>query len=163
LFRAALVDHYPFAAFSLLPGRMDLLLGGVLIARLRQEIDLSRYLGALRVIPLVAFALLFCAMAYSTDRFFVIFSPALTSIARGAYILAIVTGAPEAARFRSPVLRYLGRISYALYLVHQPVAGVLHGLLLDAEPDIGGVAPLAVTLLSIAVSIGLAAASWQWI
>ena len=159
LFRAAVVDHHVVAAFVLLPARMDLLLGGVLIARLRQELDLSRYLPALRAVPTAA--LLICAGIYANERLFIIFSPALISIAAGALILAMVEGAPEGALFRAPLLRSVGRVSYALYLLHQPVAGVLHGLILDAKPDIGGVAPLAITLLSIAVSIGLAAASWR--
>jgi peptidoglycan/LPS O-acetylase OafA/YrhL len=161
-FRAITIGQ-PLAAFSLLPGRMDLLLGGVLIAHVRRNVDMSRYIAYLRIVPLVFLLLLFCVDLYSNDVFFVIFSPALASIAIGAYIMAIVQGAPEAARFRSPVLRYIGRISYALYLVHQPVSGVLHGLILDARPDIGGIAPLAVTILSVLVSIGLAAASWRWI
>ena len=161
LFRAAVIEPHVVAAVVLLPARMDLLLGGVLIARLRQEIDLARYLPALRAIPIVA--LLICASLYPNGHLFIIFSPALVSIAAGAFILAIVQGVPEGARFRAPLLRYLGQISYALYLVHEPVAGVLHGLIRDATPDINGVAPMAVTLLSIAVSIGLAAASWKWI
>ena len=162
VFRAAVVDHNVIAAAVLLPARMDLLLGGVLIARLRQEIDLARFLPALRFIPLVG--LVMCLTLYSSQHLFDIFSPTLVSIAAGAFILAIAEGAPDGARLlRAPLLRYFGRISYTFYLIHIPVAGVLHGLILDAKPDIGGIAPMAVTLLSIAVSIGLAAASWRWI
>jgi peptidoglycan/LPS O-acetylase OafA/YrhL len=161
LFRAAVVGDHVAAAFVLLPARMDLLLGGVLIARVRQEIDLSRYLPALRALPPAA--MLICAGIYTNQRLFIVFSPALVSIAGGAFILGMIGGAPDGALLRAPLLRFVGRISYALYLVHQPVAGVLHGLILDARPDIRGIAPLTVTLLSIAVSIGLATASWRWI
>lgn len=163
VFRAAVVDHNVIAAVVLLPARMDLLLGGVLIARLRQEVDLSRYLPALRVIPLAALLTCLSFYLYSSQHLIDIFSPALVSIGGGALILAFAEGAPEGARFRAPLLRYFGRISYAFYLIHIPVASVLHGLILDARPDIGGIAPTAVTLLSIAVSIGLATASWRWI
>lgn len=162
VFRALYIGH-PLAAFSLLPGRMDLLLGGVFIAHLQRDIDMSRYLRALRIAPTVAILLLFCLTLHSNDLWFVIFSPTMTSIAAGSYILAIVHGAPEGARYRSPLLQYFGRISYALYLVHQPISGVLHGLLLDAQPDIGGFAPLAVTILSVLSSIAVATASWRWI
>jgi peptidoglycan/LPS O-acetylase OafA/YrhL len=161
VFRAAVVQDNVVAAFVLLPARMDLLLGGVLIARLRQEVDLSRFLGVLRIIPPIA--LMLCGTLYAAEGLFIIFSPALVSIAGGAFILALAQGAPEGARLRMPLLRYFGRISYTFYLVHIPVAGMLHGLILDARPDINGVAPVAVTVLSIAVSIGLAAASWTWI
>jgi peptidoglycan/LPS O-acetylase OafA/YrhL len=53
----------------------------------------------------------------------------------------------------------LWRDSYCLYLVHQPIAGLLHGLLLNRTPDIGS-AVFAITLLAMAISIAVAAGSW---
>jgi peptidoglycan/LPS O-acetylase OafA/YrhL len=92
-----------------------------------------------------------------------IFGPTLASVGIAAFLLAILLGAPEGTRYRSPVLRYFGQISYALYLVHQPISGLLHGLLLDGAPDIGTSAQWAVTLLSVLVSIAVAATSWHWL
>jgi peptidoglycan/LPS O-acetylase OafA/YrhL len=64
---------------------------------------------------------------------------------------------------RANWLRWFGRISYCLYLVHQPVNGLLHGLLLNETPGIGTAAAVAVTLFAAALSIGIAAASWYWL
>jgi peptidoglycan/LPS O-acetylase OafA/YrhL len=78
-------------------------------------------------------------------------------------MLAVMLGAPEGKRYRSPVLRYFGQISYALYLVHQPISGLLHGVLLDSTPDVGTLPQLGVTVLAFAVSVAVAAASWTWL
>jgi peptidoglycan/LPS O-acetylase OafA/YrhL len=161
--RFALHGTNPLAALSLLPCRMDLLLSGVMIALLNRSFDLSRYLTFLRVAPLIALLVLVALVAISPFTFFLVFGGTLASIAIACFLLAIIHGAPEAARFRSPVLRYFGQISYALYLVHQPISGLLHGLLLNSVPDIGTPAQVGVTLASVAISIGVAAASWKWL
>ena len=160
VFRAAICDGQPLAAFSLLPGRMDLLLGGVLAAYVNRRFDVARHVVTMRIVPLAATVVLFGALLLSPYRFFLVFSPTLASIGVACFLLAIVHGAPEGLRFRSPGIQYFGRISYALYLVHQPISGVLHGILLDGTPDIGTPLQIAVTLLSTLVSIGVAAASW---
>src|SRR5262249_18967588 len=67
IFRAAISVAHPLAAFSLLPGRMDLLLAGVMAAYAERTFDLSRYLTWLRAIPLAAMALLVFAVTLSHD------------------------------------------------------------------------------------------------
>jgi peptidoglycan/LPS O-acetylase OafA/YrhL len=79
------------------------------------------------------------------------------------FILLITNGSREAARFQSRTLRFFGQISYGLYLIHQPVAGVLHGLILGGYPDIGNVAELAVTIAAFAISVAIASASWRYL
>lgn len=161
--RFALHDANALATLSLLPCRMDLLLGGVTIALLNRKFDLSRHLMFFRVAPLIAMVFLVALVTISPFTFFLLFGGSLASIAIACFLLAIIHGAPEAARFRSPVLRYFGQISYALYLVHQPISGLLHGLLLNSVPDIGTPAQIGVTLASAAISVGVAAASWKWL
>jgi peptidoglycan/LPS O-acetylase OafA/YrhL len=96
-------------------------------------------------------------------RLFLLFSDSLASVAIACFLLAIIHGAPEGVRYRSPILRSFGQISYALYLIHQPISGLLHGLLLGSVPDIGTPAQIGVTFLSVAMSIGVAVASWKWL
>lgn len=80
----------------------------------------------------------------------------LVALAGAAYLAAIVREAPEAARFKSPTLGLLGRLSYSIYLLHMPILGLLHGVLLGARPDIASPGQIMVTVLALAVTIGFA-------
>lgn len=154
--------NHEAAAEVLLPCRADLLLAGVLVALLHGKFDLGRYLLAFRLTPivmLVATSALKFAYGFSA---FLFFGPAFLSIAIASFVLAILNGAPEGIRLRNPALCWFGQISYGLYLVHQPISGLLHGVLLNGVPDIGSPAQIGVTLLAVAVSVGVAAASWRW-
>lgn len=159
--------HEPYAALTPLPARMDLLLSGVLAAMLNARTDLSRHLQTLRMIPLVSVLLLLVLAALArfggAEGALTVLNPTLLGIGVSAFLLALVNGAPEGRRYQASTLQFFGAISYALYLVHQPVSGLLHGLLLDGPPDTETPAQIAVTVLAFACSIGLAAASWRWL
>jgi peptidoglycan/LPS O-acetylase OafA/YrhL len=162
IFRIAYIDSNVTAAWVTLPARMDLLLTGVMLVMIYRQYDLSRHLMAIRIIPLVAAVTLAIISNMISERMLLITCGSISSIGIACFILGIFYGSPEGVRYRGQVLRWFGQISYCLYLVHQPVSGVLHGLLLDAVPDFNTPASFAVTLLSIGVSIGIAAASWRW-
>jgi peptidoglycan/LPS O-acetylase OafA/YrhL len=159
-------DDTGLAALTLLPGRLDLLLCGVLAAHVAQSSSLRRPRAddLVRAVPLLcamALLLLLLVQPLISIDMLKLFGPTLIGIGTASFILAIVRGAPEGARFRSATLRFFGTISYALYLFHQPVAGLMHGLILDASPDIGSIPELAVTFCAFAVSVGLAWLSWR--
>jgi peptidoglycan/LPS O-acetylase OafA/YrhL len=146
----------------LLTDRMDALLMGVLAAYAIRNPAWSKWLTcnnrrALKALTLVAIALI--PLAISLDVFD-IFGWTATAGAFTGLILLIVDGSQEAARFRSPVLCWFGTISYCLYLIHQPIAGILHGLILGSHPDLETLAQAGVSVLAIAVSVGIAALSW---
>lgn len=149
------------ATLVLLPTRADVLLCGVLaaLAITAPWLDWTRLDGPLRLAtPL----LLICAGAaklLSPDGLdlFKIVGPTLVSLACAAFLLSLVRGAPEAERFRSPVLRFFGETSYAVYLTHVPILGLMHGVLLGAKPDVATAAQWGVTLLALPVTV---AAGW---
>lgn len=163
LFRLVVYDLNKLAALTLLPSRADLLLSGVIAAMIDRRFALGRHLLALRLTPLIATLLLLAVSLADKGRTLSIVSPALLGIGGGGLILCLVHHAPEASRFRSPTLYFFGQISYALYLIHQPVSGLLHGFLLGSRPDIATPLQWAVSLLAAAVSIGLAHLSWRFI
>ena len=142
---------------------MDLLLAGVMLAILYRATDLKRYSMVLRMLPLAALVAMFLIRLLGGAGAFSVAGGTIFSLGIAAFLGAILCGAPEGDRFRSPALRYFGRISYCLYLVHQPVSGLLHGIILDAAPDVGSPAAIAVSLLAVAVSVAIAAASWRWL
>lgn len=68
-----------------------------------------------------------------------------------------------AAALRWRWLRRLGIVSYCVYLIHQPVAGLCHWLLLDGEPALGNWRQGAVTLLALVITLLLAGISWRYL
>lgn len=161
IFRLAVYDASPLASFTLLPSRMDLLLAGVLAAVAHRKLELGPHLLVLRTAPLVALCGLLAVALVPSPKLFAIISPTLLSLGGAAFILSIVAGAPEARRFSGQGLRFFGVISYGLYLYHQPVAGLLYGILLDERPNFLTTPAAFVSLVAIVVSVVLAYASWR--
>lgn len=157
-----LTGSLKFAALALMPASMDVLCAGLLLATLvrNDAIDWTRWSLQLRVAPIV---LLFGVVGLQrldggdVGPRFQILAPGLVALAAALLILMLIEGAPEARRFQSSLLAFFGRISYSVYLTHLAVLGLMHGLILDAEPDIGTPAQVAVTVASAAITIGL---SW---
>jgi peptidoglycan/LPS O-acetylase OafA/YrhL len=172
LFRLALSivskNHLPIHV--LLPACWDLLFLGVLGAYACRSRDISeaptassrRLLEIVIVVSIAANPILLLLDKYLQLLSFDVIGPLLIGIAFTGFILLVVNGSPEAHRFRSKTLRFFGEISYGLYLVHQPVSGLLHGLILKERPDIGNFPQLAVTVGAFATSVAIAWLSWVY-
>jgi peptidoglycan/LPS O-acetylase OafA/YrhL len=145
-----------FATLVLLPARADILVFGLLAAlavvRGRGLIDWSRWMPALRLAPVVGLTGAFVAKVVHPPLFFIL-APALVGAGCAGYLLAIVHGAPEARRYHSRALRFLGDNSYCIYLTHMPVLGLAHGLILGTQPDIATPAQWLVTILALPVAL----------
>ena len=159
-YRLTVFDHNPLAALTPLPARADLLLAGVAAALAERRCDVARHLQALRRGALAAIMLLLAACLVSIDLA-TILAPTLLAVGVACFILAITHGAPEGDRFSGSRLGALGALSYTLYLVHQPINGLLHGLILGARPDVGSVAGVGVTVFAIALSFAVASLSYR--
>lgn len=163
-----LMSANKLALYMLPPTEWDLLFVGVLGAYARRtpalwqrlQADDRRVLKALTFAGLAAVPLLAIADNSFGVRSFDVVGRLAVAIALTGLVVLMVSGSPEGARFRAPMLCFLGRISYGLYLIHQPIAGILHGALLGDRPDIGTVPQIAVTLVALAASIAIAHLSW---
>lgn len=144
----------PMVALVLIVGRADILVCGVLAAILlrREDVPWARLMPWLRGAPIVLL-LASAGLKVVSDAAFDILSPLLVALGCAAFLLAIVQGAPEAARFHSRVLRFFGDNGYCLYLTHLPVLGLAHGLILGTRPDLATLPQLGVTLLALPVCI----------
>ncbi|WP_426442457.1 acyltransferase family protein [Bradyrhizobium genosp. P] len=131
-----------------------ILLVGVLSAYIQQHIKVPEII--LRLIPLASIAA-FDVLIFTEQNhvFLALMAPLFAS-----YILLAAQGWTKLRFLRSKVLRSLGAISYCLYLVHQPVNGVLHGFVLGGRPDIATTPQILVTCTAMIVSISIAALSW---
>lgn len=145
------------AAHVLLPTNADVLICG-LLAALAARLAIVRQGSldyALRLAPIV---LLLClallgVFAGRHDSAFAVLYPLLTATAAATFILSLVRGAPEAGRFHSAILRFFGRTSYAVYLTHLPILGLMHGLLLGARPDVVTTPQWLVTVASLPLCV----------
>jgi peptidoglycan/LPS O-acetylase OafA/YrhL len=149
------------AAHTLLPANADILVAGLLAAVLIKTSSLP-WAALDRWIRLAPIAMIAALIALRIvegegDWLFPIFADLFVSTACAIYILSLVRGTPEARRYESKVLCFFGNISYAVYLTHLPILGLMHGFILDATPDLANAAQLAVTLASIPLCVAI---SW---
>jgi peptidoglycan/LPS O-acetylase OafA/YrhL len=66
-----------------------------------------------------------------------------------------------ARALRNRILIWLGTISYGVYIFHQTVSGLVHGLIRGTYPHIGSWNDLLVTLLGLAITLVLAQLSYR--
>jgi peptidoglycan/LPS O-acetylase OafA/YrhL len=133
-----------------------ILLFGVLAAYIHQQhIKVPEII--LRLIPLVSIVALDVMIFAANSHVLLAFMAPLFS----SYILLAARGWAKLSFLRSRLLRSFGAISYCLYLIHQPVNGVLHGLILGGRPDIATASQILVTCTAVIVSISIAALSWS--
>jgi peptidoglycan/LPS O-acetylase OafA/YrhL len=63
---------------------------------------------------------------------------------------------------RNSLVRGLGTVSYGIYLLHEPVSGLCHGLLRGAPPAITDLRSAMVTLLALSLTLVLAKLSFVY-
>ena len=148
-----------YAAAVLLPTRLDVLVAGVLaVVLLRQDwINWSKLDLFLRIlpIPLMVMTMALKLLGGEESRIFSILSPLLMSSACAAFLMSLVRGAPEAKRFQGKISGFFCNISYAVYLTHLLVLGLMHNLLLGTAPDVANSTQILVTIAAMPVTVAL--------
>ncbi len=148
------------SASVLLPGVAHAMFIGMImaLALASDRIDWSRYDLILRNAPIGVLIAVFLMKAFDgeTGACFQLLGVPVVAVGCALYLMSIVRGAPEAQRLQSPVLRWLGQLSFGIYLLHMPVLGLMHGLILGAKPDIASLTQIAVTLAAVVATVLLA-------
>ncbi len=148
-----------FAAAVLLPTRLDVLVAGVLaVVLLRQDwINWAKFDLLLRIlpIPLMVMAMALKLLTSEDAKLFSTISPLLISTACAAFLMSLVRGAPEVKRFHNKFFNFFCTISYAVYLTHLLVLGLMHNLILGTAPDVNSGAQILVTIASIPATVAL--------
>jgi peptidoglycan/LPS O-acetylase OafA/YrhL len=177
-----LVHHYVgwSAAYILLPCRMDCLSIGVLIAiAVRNPGMLARLREYRRPLDIVTvgFAVLLIGDNFNLLRDAI--KPTSPLAADMVFtliysVLALFFALCLLRLFLHPrglyhrclawkPLTWLGLISYGLYMYHQPVNGLVHGLLFHDEPRVGSWWEFVVALLVMSIAILLSVLSYRFI
>jgi peptidoglycan/LPS O-acetylase OafA/YrhL len=145
----------------LLPCRMDSLIFGVGAALLQRRVDLAPHatlLLAAAVAPLVVNV----GLAAVSHEAAVVFEPSGFALATALLMLSAINGGIAAAPLRASWLRYIGEISYGLYLIHEPIRVQLTGWLLGKTILTPGLDRIPVTLLALVMAIATATVSWRY-
>jgi peptidoglycan/LPS O-acetylase OafA/YrhL len=174
LLRVALLLRFPRSLSApqyLLPCRMDSLLMGALAAYMLRKQQVWCWLVARRKWLWRIFGVLFLGLAYFLAH------SLPTSVPTASigydwlaffYLMALVLAVTDNRSFLGRALRWrwlmgLGTIAYCVYLIHLPVYFATFGLILHkADPRLATFADLAVSLLALALTIGIAKISWRF-
>jgi peptidoglycan/LPS O-acetylase OafA/YrhL len=162
-------QHNWLAPFALMPCRADALLLGVLAALFIRDEVWKKRLQSKAFGPIVAVLavgpVIFTIFTPSPDN------PIMQSFGYSwmalfyAGVLLYAVSRPVSALsrlLRTPWLMWLGGLAYGVYLLHQTVLGLVFGALWHQEPFINGGYSLLTTLLAVAITLALAALSWQF-
>jgi peptidoglycan/LPS O-acetylase OafA/YrhL len=159
-----------YGPYVLLPSRMDALMYGVVVALIVRSLPalvIARRLR--RPLDVAALVILWAIVDdWNLSLWGGFNGPAsplrhsLFGIMCGILILRVFTY--EASLFnaiwRNSILAKIGLISYALYMYHQAINGLVHGLLFDQEPTISEPVHLLAAIGVLAIATGLATLSY---
>jgi len=169
-------DH-PLLIYSFTPTRMDDLAIGALIALLVRGVETRRLL-AMFAWPVAGISLVGLIALYIARSGLPAFDPwvlraglPLIGLFFGGLFAGVILSPPTSmgrAIFNQPHLRWLGKYSYALYVIHVPVVNLLlrHTDLAQSVPDVfGSYVPRAIVTAAVAAAITfvLALASWRFV
>lgn len=160
-----------FAPYVLLPSRMDGLLYGVGAALIvRNKTALAIATRWRLVIDAIGLGLLIVLLSNYRFEFWPgensspLRQSAMT-LMWGIVVLRVFTHErdPLNAIWRTPLLMAVGTISFALYMYHQTVNGMVHEFVFDRAPVIDGPVSLFAAFAVVAIATGLALLSWRYV
>lgn len=173
LLRFVLFQHgYATEAYYLMPSRADCLACGILIAIVWRQPSLRQYLAShphvLRralIVFLIGLGVLTWWLLHPMGVVTITLALSWIALLWSTLLLHLLSFPTSrlAAIARWPPLRYLGTISYCVYLVHDAFNYFVHRMLLHAEPQINNVQGVFATFLALLLTISVASLSWRYL
>jgi peptidoglycan/LPS O-acetylase OafA/YrhL len=155
-----LVDWY--SAYVLLPARMDALMYGVGVALIVRDKGALNFAGRHRHLFDAAALLCFLLIVSNWSIPFPPLGRSFLAIMWAVVIMRVFTckGSPFNRIWRNTLLAKIGLISYGLYMYHQAVNGLVHGILFNQQPSIATPAHLLAAVGVMTIAVGLAIVSY---
>lgn len=164
--------HYPQAAYQSMPCRSDALLLGGLCAWLVRQAESLRWLRNNQRFLNAVFALLLAGAIVinfwfdSRSNFaMVFFGYSWLALLYAVLLLLAFTGEPGGIIrrwFRSRPLGVMGTIAYGIYILHQPIISLVHGLIRHQAVQYHCWQDVSLTLLALGLTLGGATLSWVY-
>ena len=160
-----------FAAAFPMPCRADSLAWGVLLAIAWRDTRVREFIhGHAALLQRVLFvlflgvAVLLWWLVHPINVVTVTIGYTWLALFYSAFLLTVVsqTGGWLAAVMRWQVLRWLGGISYCLYIIHLTLNYAAHGLILHGWPQVYSLRGLVVSILALLVSLAIAGFSSRY-
>jgi peptidoglycan/LPS O-acetylase OafA/YrhL len=157
--------RFSFAGFVLMPARADALLMGVGCAWAIRQRNLRQIFAEYVLWGYGLLVLLGAAALLALHRW--PNSAGLSSLACIYTLLTLIAvteeRGPLTRLLRLTALQGLGKIAYGIYMFHQGVLGLAHGLFLNQPPQLRTLTDLAVTTLALLGTLALAGLSWSYL
>jgi peptidoglycan/LPS O-acetylase OafA/YrhL len=174
LFRVWLEQYFGhwYSAYVLLPARMDALFFGVAVALIiRNEIAFAVARRLRFLLDAVALYILYMTVNHLWFQTGWFHPPGTYPLKHGLFavmaaimILRLFTYRRSLFNmiWRFPPLAYIGLISYALYMYHQAVNGLVHGIVFNQVPTISTTAHLVAAIAIVVIATALAGVSYVY-
>jgi peptidoglycan/LPS O-acetylase OafA/YrhL len=145
----------PLAFLPLLLARADTLAAGIIASVMWfQIVGTKRYDRVLEATPLLC---LVAILAYGTlfpdTNWQATWSHSVFAIAAAAFILRAAVSPSAVSWLEARWLRFMGDNSYSIYLIHMPVAGLVHHAMTGSGPGIATPMQWAATLIATVLTI----------
>jgi peptidoglycan/LPS O-acetylase OafA/YrhL len=157
------------AAWVLLPPRLDAFMAGALVSVVIRQQGASRRRPAEAIGFAVAIggAAIYGALTVLPDQVNLLVRGGSSLLALAfAGLVWVAAGGGQSLIVRileHSALRWLGTVSYCAYLIHQPVNGAVHALVLGQAPKVGSPAELTLTLGSLTIVLSVCWLSWRFL
>jgi peptidoglycan/LPS O-acetylase OafA/YrhL len=156
-----------YAGYMLFPGRMDTILWGVLLAFLVRSTVFKSLSNRYSVLMLIAAGSAFSIVA--AGNLGLVSAPEFSRFTALAifYFIVIWSIVENKLSLLNKILQtrfltFTGLISYAAYMVHQLVNGMVHGLVFSSKPTMDSGAKFAASLLSVLIVYAIATFSYKY-
>jgi len=155
-------------AYVLLPARMDALLTGVLIAYYYLNGTIEKFFLNKQKVLILVIAIFFVSLFFieKVESIGGTFMHSVLALLYGVFLILVLISDKASFLVRSlstPVMAFMAKISYMVYLTHQLFSLLAHKIILHQNPQVHTITDAGVTLAALVVTIGFAALSYKYV